>query len=113
MSRKRQEGTGKQTVEGNKNTPKDTEELIDFRITVEKRRLGHHFSKDSTNAPDVHRASIALRAEENLRCSVPKRNNLAEKEREERERERLYNKGKTARQKKTKKKKKKEISRFD
>ena len=41
------------------NLPKNTEKLVNFRITVKQRSLGNHFSKDTTNAPLVNCGRIS------------------------------------------------------
>lgn len=55
----------------NSNLPENSEQLINFWVTMEKRTFGDHFSKYTANTPHVYRSGVALGAEENLWSSVP------------------------------------------
>lgn len=62
----------------------DLKELVDLRVSWEQGTPGHHLSKDAAHRPHVHWAGVLALAEEDLRGTVPQRNNL---EREGRARE--------------------------
>lgn len=51
----------------------DAEQLVDLRVALEQGPLGYHFGKDAGERPDVDRAGVACRSEQNLGCSVPER----------------------------------------
>lgn len=52
------------------------EDLINFRISREKRAFRDHLNKDGPNSPDINRWGIGLRSKENFWWPVPQRHNL-------------------------------------
>jgi hypothetical protein len=53
------------------NLPEDAEDLIDFRVSLEKGPLVHHLSKDAGNRPNIHRARVSLASEKDFWSPIP------------------------------------------
>ena len=54
----------------------DFEYLVDFRVTYKQSFALGHLRKDAADAPDVDWSGVLLATQQNLRCSVPQRDNL-------------------------------------
>lgn len=50
-----------------------TEELIDFRVSLEQWFASCHFSEDASDGPDVNGTRVSLRSKEDFRCAVYKK----------------------------------------
>ena len=57
-------------------SPEYSEQLIDFRVSMEERSFCNHLGEDAGNAPDIDRAGVALTTEQDLRSTVPQSHNL-------------------------------------
>lgn len=49
----------------------DLEDLVNLRISTEKRFLLHKLSEDAANGPDVHSQTVLLLSQQHFRCAVP------------------------------------------
>lgn len=56
--------------------PEYTKQLINLRVSLEERVPGGHLWKDTANWPDIYRAGVAGRAQQNFWSSVPQGHNL-------------------------------------
>ena len=54
----------------------DFEDLINFRVTHEKRSFLKHLSEDAPRGPEVDSERVVLRREQDLRTAVPECDNL-------------------------------------
>ena len=46
------------------------------RVSREEGSAVDHLCKDAADGPDIHRRGVVLSAQQDLRCSVPERDNL-------------------------------------
>ena len=58
------------------NVPEDLEDLVNLRVTREERLAGGHLSKDTADGPHVYACAVLTSTEEDLRCTVPKSDDL-------------------------------------
>mmetsp|Transcript_23375 Transcript_23375/g.33025 ORF Transcript_23375/g.33025 Transcript_23375/m.33025 type:complete len:203 (+) Transcript_23375:300-908(+) len=61
---------------GSAQNSEDAEELINFGVGREKSSSHHHFSKNTTDRPDINRSCVLATAKKNFGSAVPKSDNL-------------------------------------
>lgn len=67
---------GPDLIAGRAESPEDTEDLVDLRVTGEQRATHRHLGKDTAYAPHVDGRAVVTRTEKDLWSPIPQRDHL-------------------------------------